>query len=469
MPKATATVLDGYVRVSNKNGREGERYISPTEQRRAIEEAAQRFGVELGEVIVEENVSGSKAADKRRLGELLARCERGESRGLIVSNVDRLTRASKLEEAKILDRLSRAGARLIVVNEGIDTEAPGAELTLDIMAALARAQWRRYQANWKGARGRAIERGAFPAETPWGYERDDDGRLVPVPTLIPYVREMFQRRADGATISALAGWLKDELVHAPRGGTHWSHSTIAQVLRNRVYLGEQRHGELVKASAHEAILSEAEFDAAQVAKPMRTPEPKAYSSGALLAGLARCAGCGHTLKIVVGYGGRLRYYCKAAHTSGPCPARCLVRVDELDPWVEEWFLRAIKDNVRVASAVAARERAAETQRAVSEAEAELSAFVKITSALDGAHFQAGYDARLAVFEAAKLEHASALSKAKVYGDVPSGDLLKAWSDLSVQHKRRLLGAFFDEVRVAQGRGAVAERVEFVRDNSIIPA
>src|SRR5438132_19461 len=226
MTRKSTQTLDAYIRVSDVAGREGERYISPTEQRRAIDGAASRSSVQLGEVVIEENVSGAKPADKRRLGELLERCERGESAGLIVSNVDRLTRASKLEEAKIMDCLSKAGARLIVANEGIDTDAPGAELTLDIMAALARAQWRRHQSNWRQARERAIERGAYPAQTPWGYTRlEADGRIFPDPKLAPIVRELFRRRADGEGIAELARWLSSQRIAAPNGkGKSWSES-----------------------------------------------------------------------------------------------------------------------------------------------------------------------------------------------------------------------------------------------------
>jgi hypothetical protein len=225
----------------------------------------------------------------------------------------------------------------------------------------------------------------------------------------------------------------------------------------------------VNLKAHEALLTEAEFDAAQVAKPSPAFEPKAHSAGALLKGLARCAGCGHTLKILTGWKGSLRYYCKGPYTTGPCPARCLIRVDELDPWVEAWFLDAIKDNVRVAGAVAARERAAETQQAVEEAERELDAFIEAASAMrDKARFRAGIEVRERKLELAKLDHAEAMREARTYGDVPSGDLIASWPSLSVEHKRRLLGAFFERVNVSRGKGNVAERVQFVRDGVVIP-
>jgi len=102
--------IDGYIKVSDVGGREGERYAAPSQQRKAIEEAAQRISEPLGEVVIEEDVSGAKRAEDRGLGYLLDRCERGESSGIIVSNIDRLSRGSLKESAEIYERLDKAGA-----------------------------------------------------------------------------------------------------------------------------------------------------------------------------------------------------------------------------------------------------------------------------------------------------------------------------------------------------------------------
>jgi hypothetical protein len=69
----------------------------------------------------------------------------------------------------------------------------------------------------------------------------------------------------------------------------------------------------------------------------------------------------------------------------------------------------------------------------------------------------------------KHEHAEALRETRIYGDTPSGDLLASWPTLSIQHRRRLLGSFIDEVRVSQGNGSVAKRVKFIRDGKAIRA
>jgi site-specific DNA recombinase len=460
--------IDGYIRVSDVGGREGDRYASPSLQRKAIEDAAKRIGERLCEVVTEEDVSGAKRAEHRGLGYLIERCERGESSGIIVSNIDRLSRGSLKESAEIYERLDQVGARLIAALEGVDSHAPGAELTFGMLALIARQQWRRIQRSWKSARSRAIDRGAYPTKTPWGYDRDEDGRLVPNEGLAPIIRDLFARRARGATISDLAAFLAD--VPPPtseRASGSWSHSTIAQVLRNPAYTGEARHGEFLNENADPAILSRAEFDAVQVARPIRTPKGDPRSNEALVAGIARCAGCGHTLKIVQGYGGKLRYYCKGPYSSGTCPARCLIRVDELDPYVEDWFLAAIRDEVRIAKAVEANGKLDTAQQALELAEARLAAYVETADTLDRKLYLRGLEARQRTVELAKLDLAELHSRASLLGDAPSGDLVATWPDLSVVEKRRLIAALVDGIRVSKGDGDAVGRVQLVRDDVVI--
>lgn len=333
--------MHGYVRVSRRNGRGGDKYISPHEQERAIREAAARIGVELVDVVVEEDVSGSLPAEKRRLGEVLVACEEGRSAGVIVSNVDRLTRASKLDEAVIFERLSRAGARFVAANEGIDTDSPGADLTLDIMAAVARAQWRRYKSNWDDAKRNAIERGVHIGRVPFGYLRDDDGRLTPHPEQAPALHEAFVMRGAGSSWNEICARL-EELGHVPgakRGwgtsdsGSRWISPSVSRMLRNEVYLGVAYHAELRNPSAHEPLVTRAEFAAAQVRLPGRVARG---GEGTRLAGLVHCAGCGHRMTPSRTKGA---YRClPRLHNDEPCAARAYLRMDEGDVHVVTKFL-----------------------------------------------------------------------------------------------------------------------------------
>src|SRR4051812_10448592 len=68
----------GIVRVSHVGGREGERFVSPSEQSERIASACARDGLELVEVFEELDVSGGAAIDKRPgLGRALQMVEAG--------------------------------------------------------------------------------------------------------------------------------------------------------------------------------------------------------------------------------------------------------------------------------------------------------------------------------------------------------------------------------------------------------
>ena len=69
------------------------------------------------------------------------------------------------------------------------------------------------------------------------------------------------------------------------------------MVKNKVYLGQARSGKVVKEKAHEALVTLAEFDAAQGTRTLLKQRDGSLASQALLGGLVRCAGCGHTLKI----------------------------------------------------------------------------------------------------------------------------------------------------------------------------
>jgi site-specific DNA recombinase len=441
--------LDGYIRVSDVNDRKGPSYISPTVQRQAIERAASQLGLTLGEVVVEEDVSGARKTKERGLEELIARCERGESEGIIVAKLDRLSRGSLLEQAEIWERIGKARTRLIAADDGFDSADPGSEFQFNIRAAVAREEWRKIQANWNVTRSRAISRGAFTARTPFGYGRDDDGVLVPNGNA-DVVRELFARRAQGATIGALAEWLADIPPSISKLSGCWSYSTVSKILKNEVYLGIARHGDFVNENAHEPLVARAQFDAVQRARPVFTPKTKNNSSRALVAGLASCANCGHTLNVNIGYGGRLRYYC-LGRSIGGCSARPLIHAETLDRIVEEQFLALLADRALVADAApGSNGNLAKAQEELEAADAELMAFVTGQSALDSKLFTAGVEARQQRVDEARRAVADASSHTVSLRHLPTVELLDLWNEASIAERRPLVAALFDSISVSKG-------------------
>ena len=83
--------MDGYIRVSRVAGREGESFISPEVQRAKIAGCGELHGVEIVHWWEELDQSG-KRRDRPMFQKALARCESGETGGIIVARLDRFAR-----------------------------------------------------------------------------------------------------------------------------------------------------------------------------------------------------------------------------------------------------------------------------------------------------------------------------------------------------------------------------------------
>lgn len=184
-----------------------------------------------------------------------------------------------------------------------------------MLAGLAHDQRLVRKAGWAEARKRAIQRGVASYKTPYGYERNGDGRLHQHPEQAETVRLIFKLKGEGKQLAVIERAL--EGTPSPTGGEKWSHSTLRQVVANMVYLGELRHRDFVNREPHEPLIDATTFELAQAVKPRRELKrgklPR--SAETISASLARCEACGHTLKVIPGYRGRLTLHCKLVATS----------------------------------------------------------------------------------------------------------------------------------------------------------
>jgi DNA invertase Pin-like site-specific DNA recombinase len=281
---------DSYIRVSKKSGRSGESYQTVSDQQKIIAELARRHGVTLGEEVVEEDVSGSKAAKDRNLELLLKRAETGESEGILVAFQDRLSRGSLIETAQVWDRLGKAGARLLT-GDGTDSAAPGQETFFNLRALVARDQWLRYRDSFQRSVENSVGRGLHHCATaPFGYRIAEDKRLEPDEAEAPILKELFSRRVEGQSYPALARWLK-------AGGYEFTTQGVQKILRNRVYLGIAFYGDLETEDAHDPLITKLTFDRANATatRGVRRSRTGVVSGKVLVQRLAECSECGKTL------------------------------------------------------------------------------------------------------------------------------------------------------------------------------
>jgi hypothetical protein len=258
---------------------------------------------------------------------------------------------------------------------------------------------------------------------------------------------------------------------------------VSGLVKNPAYLGQARSGSVVNDDAHEAIVTRAEFDAAQsTTKSLLRPRDGSLAEKAMLGGLARCAACGHTLKIA-GNTDKKRgerypvYYCVGRYASGMCPSRATVRASLLDEYVEGRVLEALRaEDGLLAQAVDASEALEDASRAVAEAEHELDLFIanpKLLTLIGEEKFLEGVEARQRALDEARGSLAELRAQSSLADELADGDLLKAWPTLTTQEKRRLLHGLLDRVVVTRaiGRGRhanpVSERAQIVLRGNVL--
>jgi DNA invertase Pin-like site-specific DNA recombinase len=451
--KTNGRPLVPYMRQSRRK----ERTISIEEQRRDIQGWAHANGVALAAEVIEQGVSGSKPWRERDLGEAVDACERGEASGIIVAWQDRLSRENGRATAEVWEALEKAGARLVVANEGLDTATGDHEMTFTIKAAIARDQWKRHKASWESARRNAIERSVLPGRTNIGYRRGKGGQLKPDERQAAKVLDAFERRREGEPFAKIAR----------RHG--WSDSTTRQILASEVYLGVIEHGEFRKENAHPEIVSRELFDAVQATRTTEPVPPGDTTRDRLVLGLARCSGCGKTLKVVqrpprADGSSNVAYYCKNA-ASEPCPARALVRAEELDAFVGDWFTEALRSVPRMIDVVSAGRELEQAQVKLEGLERDLRGYVEVADAADPVLFRRGLEARQQrVTEAhERVQHLSA----RLTRIPAGGSLSELWGGFDIARRRTVLRGFLDRIEVDKGTEDLAGRVRiFWTDGSI---
>ena len=389
--------FDIYCRVSEVGGRGGESFASPEEQEAAARAWAEQAGVEVDEVVEELDVSGSLAADARELGRLIRRVEAGESEGVIVRYVDRFGR-DMVENALAHDRIVAAGGRLIATASGYDTAHLNADtrMVFHIQSAIAQAQRERNRESRMAGKERAVARGVYGASAPFGYDRDDDGRLQPNRDA-DAVREIFRLRAEGVGFSDIARSVVGAL----------TRSGVRRVVMNRAYVGEQRIPDPAKKGdprvipkSHQPLVTEAEWEAANAVKG-RAPTHNGLAAKTYLKGIVRCGICAGTMHVCA-YGNardKMTYAC----TSG-CGGTSM-SVAKVEPAVLHQLDLAVAQRApQVAAVIEGDNRHTDALASVEEAKAALAEYrdnIELQQVLGVSDFIAGLRTRKEAVETAR--------------------------------------------------------------------
>lgn len=455
--------LDGYIRVSRVGGRDGDAFISPEVQRDTILSHARAHGHEVIYWEREMDQSGGKL-DRPKLKAILERIEAGETDGIAVAKLDRLSRLGVGDALKLVEDIQNAGGVVVAVDLGLDPTTVTGELTMTILLALARMERRRLSDSWETAKDRAMDRHVKIGPTPFGYQRCDDGRVEPDPDQAPIVREAFRLAAERGLDDAVAYLDGLGIVHTTgkRSGRPraWTTSTVRRLLANRSYLGENIYGDRIERDAHDALVTRAIWEAAQP-DAVRERRPKSTYP---LSGLAKCGTCGEAMTGGTAGGGIRTYRCRAAQTAwkgDPCPGPAMVVAERLEEHVRVALLQALTDSHAFAS-VEASDGLAEAEEVLQEAERELDDFLADTANAATlrrlGRFDAALSARTEAVEVAQARYRETAGRTAATMTVNAADLVDG---ATAEELGELTRGTLDAVVVARGRGALDDRVRLV--------
>ena len=245
-----------YTRLSTLEQTNGS-YDSCDAQEARCRDLARAQGAEVVEVYRDTGSGGSM--DRPGLQAILERAKAGHFDGVYAFKLDRISR-SVADFWHIEGTLREHGVALVSLTESFDSGTPTGRLMMTIISGFAEYELDTIRFRTRaGMAGRAAA-GYWPTRwEPFGFRKDrpeggGSSTLVPDPEAVPWVRQVFQRYADGDGPGLIAEWLNDEHV-STHDGKPWNRRRVLDMLGHPVYIGLIRWGGEVYEGRHEAIIS----------------------------------------------------------------------------------------------------------------------------------------------------------------------------------------------------------------------
>lgn len=213
---------------------------------------------------------------------------------VLVYKLDRLSRSQR-DTLYLIEEVFRPNnVDFISMQESFDTSTPFGKAMIGLLAVFAQLEREQIkERTWMGRVARA-KTGLYHGGgyIPIGYEYED-GKLIVNPYEAEQVRKIFEWYLAGASLKAITDRLHDE-GYTNKYSSYNSWSSVRNILGNETYTGTLHFGDIVVEHAHEAIISEEQYKAAQILRGKRQEQygSQAFQSKHLLTGLLFCGNCG---------------------------------------------------------------------------------------------------------------------------------------------------------------------------------
>ncbi|MCX4256477.1 MAG: recombinase family protein [Oscillospiraceae bacterium] len=213
---------------------------------------------------------------------------------VLVYKLDRLSRSQRDTLYLIEEIFLPHNVDFISMQESFDTSTPFGKAMIGLLAVFAQLEREQIKERTRMGRIARAKAGLYHGGgyIPTGYDYLD-GKLVINPYEAEQVQKIFEWYLAGNSLKSVAERLHEE-GYTTRYGNYSSWSTIRNILENDVYLGHLHFGEIEVDNAHEAIISEEQFEAVRVLRGKRREKfgNDAFQAKHLLTGMLFCGHCG---------------------------------------------------------------------------------------------------------------------------------------------------------------------------------
>ena len=343
-----------YIRVSTlEQAQEG---YSVGEQRERLIAYCKAQDWLIADIYVDGGYTGSNL-NRPGIQKLMSETEKFDV--VLVYKLDRLSRSQR-DTLYLIEEIFRPNkVDFVSMQESFDTSSPFGKAMIGLLAVFAQLEREQIkERTWMGRVARAktgLHHGG--GNIPIGYDYED-GKLIVNPYEAEQVRKIYEWYLSGSSLKAITDKLQDA-GYTNKYSSYNSWSSVRNILENETYIGRLHFGDVVVDHAHEAIITEEQFNAAQILRGKRREQfgSHAFQSKHVLTGLLFCGHCGG--RYYLRNTGKYSYYACYSRTKqmknmikDPNCQNKIWRAQDLEPIIEEKILALLR-NPKIAEELAA--------------------------------------------------------------------------------------------------------------------
>ena len=300
-----------YARYSSDNQREE----SIEGQLRECKEYAERQNITIIDTYIDRAIS-AKTDSRPQFQQMISDSSKKQFEVVLVWKLDRFSR-SRIDSATYRAILQRNSVKVVSAKESISDGPEGI-----ILEAMLEGIAEYYSAELavkvkRGQKENALKCRYNGGFVPFGYRINNEKHFEPDPISAPIVREIFEKYADGQTVAEISKILNNRGIFTNTKHKYTNKSSMHNLLKNRKYMGEYKHGEHIVPDGIPAIVSQEIFDKVQARMDKNKHAPAAAKAPDeyILTTKLFCGHCGVFMVGTSGTGklGKIYHYYKCGN------------------------------------------------------------------------------------------------------------------------------------------------------------